>query len=79
MAREEDRAPGIAAVAQQLDEATQHERVESLTGLVEDQQLGVVLDSLQDAEFLAHALRVRAHGALQVGIRETQKIDSSST
>ena len=44
---QEDGAPGVAAPAQQREEALLHQRVEALAGLVQDQQLGVVLERLR--------------------------------
>ena len=41
-------------------EGALHERVEALGGLVEDRELGVVLQGLDDPELLAHAARVVA-------------------
>ncbi len=50
------------------------ERVEALGRLVEHGQFGVVLERLHDRELLAHALRVAAHGAVEVGAGEPQRV-----
>ena len=57
---EEDRPAGRAKLVEDVVEGALHERVEALGRLVEDGQLGVVLEGLDDADLLAHPARVVA-------------------
>ena len=74
MRREEDRPPlGLEGV-EDLVERPLHQRVEALRRLVEDRQLGIVLQRLDDADLLAHAARVVADEPLQRRTRQLQPV-----
>ena len=62
--REEDRPAGLPQLVEHVVERALHERVEPLGRLVEDRQLGIVLERLDDADLLAHAARVVANQPL---------------
>ena len=67
---EQDGAPGGPAVVEKREEPRLHQRVEPLRRLVHHDQLGVVLQRLDDAELLSHSARVRAHGPRKVLVGE---------
>ena len=53
--------PSRAQVVEDAVEGVLHQRIEPFGRLVEDRELGVVLERLDDADLLAHAARVVAH------------------
>ena len=71
-------APGVPALAHELVERLLHDRVEALGRLVEHEQLGVVLDGLDDAELLAHPARVLAHRSGEIGPRQLEQLERSA-
>ena len=77
--REEDRATGLAPLVEQVVEGALHQWVEALGGLVEDGQLGIVLQGLDDADLLAHAARVVAHRPLERPAGHLQPVDQLGT
>ena len=72
--REEDRPSVGLERIEDLVERALHQRIEALGRLVENRQLGIVLQRLDDADLLAHAARVIADQPLQRGRRQLQPL-----
>ena len=53
--------PSALSASRMVVERALHQRIEAFGRLVEDGQLGIVLQRLDDADLLAHAARVVAH------------------
>ena len=70
--------PSRLQLVEEIVEGPLHERVEALGRLVEDGQLGIVLECLDDADLLAHAARVVAHRPSQRGRRHLQALGDGS-
>ena len=75
MRREEDRPAGRPQLVEDLVEGPLHERVEALRRLVQDRQLGVVLQRLHDAELLAHPPAVVADRAGEIAGGQLEAVD----
>lgn len=74
MAGQQHRAAVGRCLLHQLEERFLDQRVQPLGRLVQDRQLGIVLQRLHQAQFLLHAARVPAHRAPQDRGRQPQPL-----